>query len=454
VAPNTEYTLTAWYRTEALADGLAQVHVHTHGVGQPLPAAADWTPVRLTFNSGEASEARIYLCNSGVGSAFFDDVALEPAAETATSGADNGTQKGSGSVVSPSEGFEESGEYEDRERLLRDYRLNSLAHRCSDMDVAAPAISVQPDGAVAIDWAEFDREIEFYLSRGLNAFNVHWARVPGGWGTVNAVDPQALALSAGILRQTQEHLAERGWLDLAYLYTIDEPGRDAFPDVKQAFEHVNRAAPRLKRLLTFGYGASRPVRPNNPLYRALEGYVDIWVPHSDCFEPEYLESRRRAGDEIWEYVCISAQKPYANMWGVDFPGSDPRVVFWQCYAEEITGFLYWATNYWEKDPWQDPLTYPGGNGDGSLLYPGPDGPIDSLRWETVRDGIEDYDYLRLLEGLAQQTTDPGAQRRARELLDVSPVTRSFTDYTTSPETIETQRARLGRTIEHLTAGRR
>jgi hypothetical protein len=156
-------------------------------------------------------------------------------------------------------------------------------------------------------------------------------------------------------------------------------------------------------------------------------------------------------------VCISAQKPYANIWGIDFPGTDPRVVFWQCQAEEITGFLYWATDYWVKDPWQDPLTYPGGNSDGSLIYYGPDGPVDSLRWETIRDGIEDYDYLQLRQTLIERSEDEGGpqdvRRRAMALLDVSPVTRSYTDYTTSPEAIETQRERIGAMIERMTAGR-
>ena len=440
VTPGTDYALTVWYRTENLADGKAQVHVHTHNVHQALPAAAEWTQSRLSFNSGDRKEARIYLGNYGVGKVYFDDLSLAPVAQSDVNVVDD-----------PS--FERGRPYEERAGILQAYRLNSLQHRCSDMNIASPTVEVAGDGQVTIDWTAFDREIEFYVEHGLNAFNVPWGRVPGGWGRVDASSEPALRVSAEILRQTQQHLEAKGWLDLAYLYTIDEPGKDAFPDVQAAFDHVHRAAPKLKRLLTFGYGASRPIQPGNPLYRRLEGYVDIWVPHSDCFEPEYLETRRRAGDEIWEYVCISAQKPYANIWGIDFPGTDPRVVFWQCYAEEITGFLYWATDYWEKDPWHDPLTYPGGNGDGSLLYYGPQGPVNSLRWETIRDGIEDYDYLVMLEQLVRRAGQTGRDgelyRRARAALDVSPVTRSYTDYTTSPTVILDRRAEVAQWIERL-----
>jgi hypothetical protein len=36
------------------------------------------------------------------------------------------------------------------------------------------------------------------------------------------------------------------------------------------------------------------------------------------------------------------------------------------------------------------------NGDGLLLYPGPDGPYPSIRLENLRDGVEDYSLLKAL----------------------------------------------------------
>jgi len=35
-------------------------------------------------------------------------------------------------------------------------------------------------------------------------------------------------------------------------------------------------------------------------------------------------------------------------------------------------------------------------GDSYIVYPTPRGVLDSMRWETVRDGIEDYELLELL----------------------------------------------------------
>ena len=51
----------------------------------------------------------------------------------------------------------------------------------------------------------------------------------------------------------------------------------------------------------------------------------------------------------------------------------------------------------------DPLAFPGANGDGYILYPGRKygihGPIGTMRLEMIRDGQEDYEYLYILEEL-------------------------------------------------------
>ena len=90
-----------------------------------------------------------------------------------------------------------------------------------------------------------------------------------------------------------------------------------------------------------------------------------------------------------------------------------RVYLWSILA---TGFLYWCVCWWRglvgpatgephfpdvpivlKDR-SSTLVDLGVNGDGILVWPGPDmTPYPSLRLEVVRDGIEDYEYLALLE---------------------------------------------------------
>jgi hypothetical protein len=74
----------------------------------------------------------------------------------------------------------------------------------------------------------------------------------------------------------------------------------------------------------------------------------------------------------------------------------------------VDGELYFDTVYAynTKDPWKDVFEF-GGNGDGTLFYPGTPQrlgtkehqPVVSLRLKHIRDGLEDYEYLHLLAQL-------------------------------------------------------
>jgi hypothetical protein len=60
-------------------------------------------------------------------------------------------------------------------------------------------------------------------------------------------------------------------------------------------------------------------------------------------------------------------------------------------------------------PW-DPNTFGRYNGDGYLLYPGPDGvPYPSIRLRALRDGFEDYEYMWILNSLARQAPSPSVK---------------------------------------------
>lgn len=179
------------------------------------------------------------------------------------------------------------------------------------------------------------------------------------------------------------------------------------------------------------------------------------MPHLDCFDPRFLDTLRgKDNNEIWDYICISGQLPYPNMWAIDYPGVVNRVVYWQLWQQRIQGFLYWATAYWQKNVWEDPLSYPGGNGDGSLLYWGKEGPVNSIRYELVRDGTEDYDMLARLSDLAKTTKDAALRRAAERLLDLSDATPEFTKFPSDPQVLEARRLAVAEMVERLTRAAR
>ena len=82
-----------------------------------------------------------------------------------------------------------------------------------------------------------------------------------------------------------------------------------------------------------------------------------------------------------------------------------------------------------------------------------EGPVSSIRWEMLREGIEDYEMLYLLrERLQQRRAALPAEAVARyeALLSVpTSITQDMTTFTTDPQPIMTRRAEIAAAIEEM-----
>ncbi len=67
---------------------------------------------------------------------------------------------------------------------------------------------------------------------------------------------------------------------------------------------------------------------------------------------------------------------------------------WIVADRHLDGYLHWAWNDWTADPFRDPV-YAFSQGDEYLIYPGKTGPLSSMRWELLQDGIEDATLVRM-----------------------------------------------------------
>jgi hypothetical protein len=119
----------------------------------------------------------------------------------------------------------------------------------------------------------------------------------------------------------------------------------------------------------------------------------------------------------------------------------------------------YSTPKGEKRPW--------GNGDGRFVYPPItaadahpsepilDGPVDSIRWEMLRDGIEDYEYFVILKKLLEAKKGRLSRNQQKEyagLLEVpEEITIDMTTFTNDPAPIEKRRDQIARAIERLSA---
>lgn len=335
------------------------------------------------------------------------------------------------------------------------------------------------------DWTNWDAAMERAIDHyGFNSFRLD---LPGlGGGTFHERrEPELLGFSedtpeykaafSAYCYEVQEHLREKGWLDEAFVYWFDEPAPKDYEFVMNGFQKLKDAAPDITRMLT------EQVEPN------LVGGPDIWCSISNNFKEEAAAERRKYGEKFWWYICTGPKAPYCTLF-IDHPGTELRVWLWQTWQRRIDGILIWQSNYWTsptaypnserpQNPYEDPMGWrtgystptgskrPWGNGDGRFIYPpeaaadarssGPvlDGPVDSIRWEMLRDGIEDYEYMAILERLLmvnEDTLDDEQMQRYMALLYVpAGITSDMTTFTKDPWPIEEHRDLVARAIVAL-----
>ncbi|MBQ1454281.1 MAG: DUF4091 domain-containing protein, partial [Thermoguttaceae bacterium] len=178
--------------------------------------------------------------------------------------------------------------------------------------------------------------------------------------------------------------------------------------------------------------------------------------------------------------------PYCTEFA-DHPAHELRLWHWQAFQRGIVGSLIWTTNYWNsiaaypdghQDPYVDPMSYqvgygaapgekrPWGNGEGRYFYPplsaatpGRHGaaaiiedPVDSIRLEELREGIEDYEILLTLREryeAKKAALSPEQRDKIEKIFDFSDITTDMTHFTDDPAVILAHRARAAEAIVRL-----
>ena len=192
--------------------------------------------------------------------------------------------------------------------------------------------------------------------------------------------------------QLQEYLRKRylkdgrSYLDV-YVQTIcDEPRGEMYKAYNQIAAMLRKAAPDIKTL--------------DPI-------------ETDKINPELLDypcpvldkvhiNQAQGNQQQWLYTCMQPQGGFANRL-IRIPLFKTRLVHWIQFKYNAVGYLHWGPNYWRgapnEDPWQDAYgSYIGG--DMWIIWPGDHKVYPSIRLSAMRDGIRDYELLRMIEKIS------------------------------------------------------
>lgn len=326
-----------------------------------------------------------------------------------------------------------SADSEEFRQIEMNYCEAMAAHRISPVIPNYLHPKANPDGSIS---TEAYAELRGFMEKmRVNSFRIRFGTGYPYSDPLGANRDEALCY----LREIYDYLSANGWAEMAYTYIIDEPNEsEAYDRVRSFAELLHEANPRLKFLCT------EQTKPQDPNWGDFFGYVDTWVPLWPLHDEETAQQRLAAGDELWSYTALCQGRDPSPFWQLDFPVLNYRVPAWGSWRYRMTGLLYWSTIFWEqvKDPWLDQLTIYGQyNGDGSLLYPGADagikGPVTSIRLKNIREGMEDYEYFKILENLGD-----------REFVDseVQKVFQTWFSWDKDPDRLMETRERMARRI--------
>ena len=275
------------------------------------------------------------------------------------------------------------------------------------------------------------------------------------------------ALVIQYLAAWQKLLERKGWDKYAYVGFVDEPQPNSWETVRWLYPIVKEAAPDWPAMSTIGLSVQSAHK------EGIRDQIDIMVPHLNYILAQHeplFAGIRASGKPLWGYVCGSTSC-------IDYQAIDHRIWNWLSWKYGLEGSLYWGVlTMWEKRPkhvnnpamftdrpsdrWPhkdvwDPATLRFGvPGDGMLMYPSPDGrPWSSIRLETIRDGIEDYEFFWQLRHDLDQLAQRGAKHRrlvqqGRRLLALDDTfIRSSVDYSRDWPRYLTRRRQVGDLLE-------
>jgi hypothetical protein len=179
------------------------------------------------------------------------------------------------------------------------------------------------------------------------------------------------------LKDFTAHLESRGWLEKTFIAMDERP----YELMKEIIALIHNASPTLKINL-----ASEDWQEQ--LHHEIFSYS---VSLGRYTQPEIIKERTKRGLISTFYTCCVEPKPN------NYPHSDPAEstwMGWMAAADEFSGFLRWAYNSWVEHPLYDTRYTQWNAGESFLVYPG---PRSSIRFERLREGIQDYEKIQIVK---------------------------------------------------------
>ncbi|MDR6881077.1 DUF4091 domain-containing protein [Bacillus sp. 3255] len=211
-----------------------------------------------------------------------------------------------------------------------------------------------------------------------------------GWETDAMGDEYGSFLEV-FLPELDRYIQERGLAGRVFFHVSDEPSVEQLASYQAASAKLSQFLghyPTFDALSDYEFYAHGLV--NTPV--VANNHIDEFIA--------------QGVDNLWTYYCCAQFKRVSNRFFV-FPSERNRIIGFQLYKFKIKGFLHWGYNFWYSQyarKMVNPFvqtdadrSFP--SGDAFLVYPGEDGPIESIRMVVFYEALQDVRALEKLESL-------------------------------------------------------
>jgi hypothetical protein len=333
-----------------------------------------------------------------------------------------------------------------KEKELEMYQLFKR-NRVSLMDPTyKPRLQVSPGSKIKIDWSSFDDRLKKYITGeaftsryGYNygpgygepvetfllPFDVYGKHGTVGWPDVGKPDverhPSNQTQYINTIKEVRNHL--KSFINskktgiTVYLNGLDE---SYFPEAWSRMVYYGnmfrKAYPEAQFRVDGGY--------SEEAMKIIGKSINAWATHTINYNINEIRKYQKMGIKDWLYGPMLYESKVNSWVGsstfIDLPLVNDRAISWSCRKYNTYSWISWGIGAGWESGWYDPeswkdayksgaeadavFSYKKLNGNALLVYspgivPNVDGPCPSIRLKTMRNGVQEYEYMRLLSEL-------------------------------------------------------
>lgn len=264
------------------------------------------------------------------------------------------------------------------------------------------------DGAWKFDYTIFDEYVQLAMNSGIDKAITIYTPVPWGFRfryldekTGNhlyeswAPDSKEFRAMWNIfLTDLKKHLEQKGWFKITYIGINENPMEQTLAAIKVVKDH--------SRQWKITYAGDW----HKELDNLLDDYCFLYGKESNA---DIVKARSARGQTTTYYVCCNPPVPNNFVFS---PPIEGRWISWYSLAHGYDGFLRWAYDAWPADPKRDARHDYWPAGDCFLIYPGGN---SCIRFEKLREGIVDYEKVRILREKSAKSTDKNIRNLIQQL---------------------------------------